>query len=110
MLQFVDVGPRSLESYRGIAPDHLLDDLLAVADDLKGVRVVHVNATPYGGGVSELLRSTIPILNDLGLVAHWKTISGDARFFQVTKKIHNSLQGAAGDLTEAEREAYLDTS
>ena len=110
MLQFVDVGPRSLESYRGIAPDHLLDDLLAVADDLKGARVVHVNATPYGGGVSELLRSTIPILNDLGLVAHWKTISGDDRFFQVTKKIHNSLQGAAEDLTEPEREAYLDTS
>ena len=110
MLQYVDVGPRSLESYRGIAPDQLLDDLLVVAEDLKGVRVVHVNATPYGGGVSELLRSTIPILNDLGLVAHWKTISGDDRFFQVTKKIHNSLQGATEDLTETEREAYLDTS
>jgi hypothetical protein len=28
----------------------------------------------------------------------------------VTKKIHNGLQGATGDLTEAEREAYLGTS
>ncbi len=110
MLQLVDVGPRSLKAYRGIAPDNLLDDLLTVAESLKGTRVVHVNATPYGGGVSELLRSTIPILNDLGIVAHWKTISGDERFFEVTKKIHNGLQGGKEDLTEADREAYIGTS
>jgi trehalose synthase len=109
MLQFVDVGPRSLTDYRGIAPDNLLDDLFSIAKALKGARVVHINATPYGGGVSELLRASVPILNDLGLVAHWKTISGDARFFNVTKKIHNGLQGAADDLTETDREAYLGT-
>jgi trehalose synthase len=110
VLQLVDTGPRSLESYRGVAPDHFLDDLWMIARDLKGARVVHVNATPYGGGVSELLRSTVPILNDLGLVADWKTISGDDRFFQVTKKIHNGLQGSAENLTESDREAYLGTS
>jgi trehalose synthase len=57
MLQLVDVGPRSLESYRKIPPDDLLDALLDVAKDLRCARVVHINATPYGGGVSELLRS-----------------------------------------------------
>jgi trehalose synthase len=110
MLQLVDVGPRSLASYRKIAPDHVLDALLAVAKDLKGARVAHINATPYGGGVSELLRSTVPIMNDLGLVTDRKTISGDERFFQVTKKIHNGLQGDPEELTEADREAYLGTS
>lgn len=110
MLELVDVGPRSLDAYRGVAPDAVLDDLRRVASDLRGARVLHVNATPYGGGVSELLRSGLPILNDLGLVAHWKIIRGDDRFFQVTKKIHNGLQGAADELTEAERDAYLDTS
>jgi trehalose synthase len=110
MLQLVDVGPRSIEDYRKIAPDHILDALLAVAHDLKGARVAHINATPYGGGVSELLRSGVPIMNDLGLVTEWKTIAGDDRFFQVTKKIHNGLQGDAEELTEADREAYLGTS
>jgi trehalose synthase len=110
MLKLVDVGPRSLEDYRNIAPDFILDALLAVAKDLKGARVAHINATPYGGGVSELLRSTVPIMNDLGLVTEWKTISGDERFFEVTKKIHNGLQGDAEELTEADREAYLGTS
>jgi trehalose synthase len=110
MLELVDVGPRSLSAYRGIAPDAILDDLQRCASVLRGARVLHLNATPYGGGVSELLRSGVPILNDLGLVAHWKIIRGDDRFFQVTKKIHNGLQGADDNLTESEREAYLGTS
>jgi trehalose synthase len=110
MLELVDVGPRSLDAYRGVAPEAILDHLVEVASELRGARVLHVNATPYGGGVSELLRSGVPILNDLGLVAHWKIIRGDDLFFQVTKKIHNGLQGATDDLTEAEREAYLGTS
>jgi len=36
----------------------------------------------------------VPILNDLGFIAHWRIISGDERFFQVTKKTHNGLQVA----------------
>ena len=86
MLELVDVGHRSLSAYRGIAPDAILDDLERRAQDLRGARILHVNATPYGGGVSELLRSGVPILNDLGLVAHWKIVSGDERFFQVRRR------------------------
>lgn len=110
MLELVDVGMRSLGAYRGIVPEGVLNGLQAVARDLRGYRVLHVNATPYGGGVSELLRSTVPLLNDLGLTAHWRIIRGDDRFFQVTKKIHNGLQGFPAELTEADREAYLGTA
>lgn len=110
MLQTVDVGDRSLDAYRGIAPDSLLDDVRARAEPLRGARVAHVNATPYGGGVSELLRSVVPLLNDLGLVADWKVISGDNKFFEVTKKIHNGLQGASEALTDEEQAAYLATA
>lgn len=110
MLQTVDVGDRSLEAYRGVAPDGILDELRARAEPLRGARVAHVNATPYGGGVSELLRSVVPLLNDLGLIADWKVISGDNDFFEVTKKIHNGLQGASEDLTEEEKASYLATA
>ncbi|MGE3707038.1 MAG: glycosyltransferase [Vicinamibacterales bacterium] len=110
MLELVDVGPRHLSAYRGIAPDALLDDVTRAAERLRGARVLHLNATPYGGGVSELLRSVVPLLNDLGVVAHWKLIRGGDRFFDVTKRIHNGLQGATVELSEADREAYLGTS
>lgn len=110
MLQTVDIGKRSIKAYRGIAPDETLDQLVRDAEALRGARVLHLNATPYGGGVSELLRSMVPLLNDLGLIADWKVISGDDEFFGVTKKIHNGLQGAAEGLTNAERESYQRTS
>jgi trehalose synthase len=55
MLQRVDVGERSVEDYRGVVTDDLLDELHAVAKDLRGLRVLNLNATPYGGEVAAAL-------------------------------------------------------
>jgi trehalose synthase len=78
-----------------------------LAEPLKGARVLHLNATPYGGGVAEILRSEVPLLRDLGLDADWKIITGDTGFFSVTKTMHNALQGHARSLTDHEKEIYL---
>src|SRR4051812_20976413 len=110
MLDIVDVGESSLAAYRGVAPDELLDAVSQAAKTLRGARVLHVNATPYGGGVSELLRSVVPLLNDQGLAADWRIISGNEPFFEVTKAIHNGLQGAEVILTDADKARYLATS
>lgn len=110
MLQSVDVGELTLRAYRGIAPAATLSEVERCAEDLRGARVLHLNATPYGGGVSELLRSIVPLLNDLGLVAEWEVISGDERFFAATKAMHNALQGAERGVDEAERDAYLESA
>ena len=110
MLQHVDVGERSLSAYRGIVPEAILAEVRKQARRLHGVRVLHLNATPYGGGVSELLRSLVPLLTDLGLKADWKVIAGDDGFFRATKALHNGLQGAVDDLDEVERAAYRLTS
>lgn len=110
MLQLVDVGEWSLSAYRGIAPDDILDELYREAEALRGLRVLHINATPYGGGVSELLRSTIPLLNDLGMHAEWHVIGGDSTFFRATKAIHNGLQGDSHDLTAEDRQVFRETS
>jgi trehalose synthase len=109
-LQAVEVGERSLASYFNVAPVHILEALDREAERLRGARILHLNATPYGGGVSELLRSSVPLLADLGLDVEWHVITGDEPFFRVTKAIHNGLQGHDRDLTDAERAAYLETS
>ena len=103
MLRLVHVGKRSIAAYRGIAPDAILDELDTVAAGLRGARVLQVNATPYGGGVSELLRSTVPLLNDLGLVVDWRIIGGDDAFFDATKALHNALQGDPTGLSDEQR-------
>jgi trehalose synthase len=106
MLQSVDVGKRSLSAYRGIALDATLDELVTAAEPLRGTRVLHLSATPYGGGVAELLRSLVPLLNDLGLAVDWKVISGDESFFKVTKQLHDGLQGADLEISDEERAMY----
>lgn len=107
MLDLVDLGKRSFSAYRGIAPEEQIEEVLHLAERLRGARVLHLNATPYGGGVSELLRSGVPLLNDLGLVADWQIIRGDQAFFQVTKRLHNGLQGAPGGFSSADKATYM---
>ncbi|AKJ00100.1 trehalose synthase [Archangium gephyra] len=107
MLDVVDIGDRSLDAYRGVAPEAQLEELVRVSQRLRGARILHLNATSYGGGVSEILRSCVPLLRDLGLEAEWKIIRGDDAFFQITKRLHNGLQGAPGDLSETEKALYL---
>lgn len=107
MLETVDVGRQSAALYETSAGNEAVAQLRELAAPLKGARILHVNATPYGGGVAEILRSEIPLLRDLGLVADWKLITGDEPFFSVTKAIHNGLQGAPSGLTGAQQETYL---
>jgi trehalose synthase len=107
VLQQVAVGRWSIEAYRPLVPEAVLEELVELAARLRGARVLHLNATAYGGGVSELLRSGVPLLRDLGLAADWRVITGHGEFFAATKALHNALQGAAAGLTARERDAYL---
>jgi trehalose synthase len=108
MLQRVAVGRWSLDAYKDVVPERILVELREQARALAGARILHINATSYGGGVSELLRSSVPLLRDLGLAVDWKVIAGRADFFKATKALHNGLQGASRAPTEAEKAAWLD--
>ncbi len=108
MLQEVAVGRWSLDTYRGLVPERILEELHEHARTLRGARILQINATAYGGGVSELLRSCVPLLRDLELAVDWKVISASQEFFRATKALHNGLQGAPRPLDETERAAYLD--
>ena len=107
MLESVDIGRQSIGDYEATAGRQAVERLHSLAESLEGARVLHLNATPYGGGVAEILRSEVPLLRDLGLAADWKIITGDKNFFSVTKTMHNALQGAQRTLTDHEKEIYL---
>lgn len=107
MLEAVDVGTQSLRAYEPSTSPAVIEAIENLGSLVRGLRVLHVNATPYGGGVAEILRSEIPILRDLGVQADWQIITGDDEFFAVTKKVHNALQGAPDSLDIAERDEFL---
>jgi trehalose synthase len=61
---------------------------------------LHINSTREGGGVAEILQRMVPILEELGINVRWEVIEGDSRFFDITKKMHNALQGETEEITE----------
>lgn len=106
-LRKVECGVSSLEDYRSIVPD-IVEKVRLLAKPLRGLRIVHINATAIGGGVAEMLKSEVPLQNDLGLKSSWYVIPPDEGFFTVTKAIHNFLQGKEGELNEEQKRVYLD--
>ncbi len=106
MLERVSVNPKQLETYRPVIGDDEVEALLKLAEPLRGARVLHVNATAFGGGVAEILHTLVPLMQDVGLAATWQVISGQDEFFNVTKAFHNGLQGASFALTAEMREIY----
>lgn len=109
MLERIAVGEKTLNSYCSsvVAEERVIDEIVSLGAELRGTRLCHINSTPYGGGVAELLYSCIPLLCSAGIKADWHIIRGDEPFFKVTKDFHNALQGAEHRLSAEEKEIYV---
>jgi trehalose synthase len=106
LLQEVALGHKTLTDYTHIVGKDLTERIRELAEPLKGKRVLHVSATAFGGGVSEILYTMVPLMRDVGLDAHWHVIFGKEEFFNATKLLHNSLQGAEETLTDEQWEIF----
>lgn len=99
-----------LSAYEEIGGVNVVTQLRRLGKRLKGIRVVHVNSTRQGGGVAEILGWMIPLMRDLGLDASWEVIEGSEEFFEVTKNIHNGLQGRPVDLSHKDWKIYQEVN
>ena len=100
------MGHKALGDYATIASRGLMDQIRALAEPLAGKRVLHLSATAFGGGVAEINYTLVPLMRDAGLDTEWRVIYGQDEFFDVTKTIHNALQGAERGLTTAQQEVF----
>lgn len=96
----------NIEDYAPLVGEEAVDRIMRKAQRLRGLRVVHISSTFYGGGVAEMLSSATLLAHSLGIRADWRLIQGSPDFFSVTKKIHNALQGAEINLTDLKKEIY----
>src|SRR5215217_1854910 len=106
MLQLVNVGRKALRDYATIATRGLMDEIQRLAEPLAGKRVLHLSATAFGGGVAEINYTLVPLMADAGLEVEWRIIRGADEFFNVTKAIHNALQGDERGLSTDEEEIF----
>jgi trehalose synthase len=105
-MQRVNVGHKSLVDYASIVGRSLADEIRSLAEPLRGRRMLHLSATAFGGGVAEIQYTLIPLLNDIGIETEWRVIHGRDEFFDVTKTIHNGLQGDPHGLTDEQKEVF----
>ncbi|MEW6681146.1 MAG: glycosyltransferase [bacterium] len=99
-----------IEDYVPIVGQSTIDDLKLLADRLSGKIIQHINSTPVGGGVAEILNRMVPLLRELGVDTRWDVIKGGEQFFDVTKKFHNALHGRAEEITQRDFEIFIETS
>jgi trehalose synthase len=106
MLQPVAVASKHLSDYASLVGRTLVDEIRERAARLEGKRVLHLSATAFGGGVSEILYTLVPLMVDVGLDCEWHVIYGREEFFNATKVMHNALQGNPQDLTEEQWDVW----
>jgi len=100
----------NVKDYEPIVGKSYIEELRMLARRLSGKTVLNVNSTFSGGGVAEILSRLVPLLNQLGVDVRWQTISGEAQFFKVTKKLHNALHGKDEPISDDEFSLFRETT
>ncbi|MFX1495482.1 MAG: glycosyl transferase family 1, partial [Promethearchaeota archaeon] len=63
------------------------------AKKFENKKILNINATKFGGGVAEILQNMIPLMQELQINAKWEVFTAPDSFFEISKKMHNALQG-----------------
>ncbi len=83
-----------LDHYAAVVGRPEIEEVRALAARLSGRSIKMVNSTAVGGGVAEILRRLVPLLDEAGVETHWEVVTGSNDFYAVTKAFHNALHGA----------------
>ena len=107
MIDIIDYPVTDARRYLDLMAPEAAGRLTELAERFAGLRVMHVNSTANGGGVAEILHSLVPLSNALRIHTERAVIvPKDPGFFTVTKRIHNMLQGADGEISPEELDSY----
>ncbi len=97
----------SINDYSEVVGAETINELRTIAAHLEGKIIQNINSTSVGGGVAEILSRIIPLLKELNVDARWDLIKGGEKFFEITKKIHNSLHGIDVSISDEELDHFL---
>jgi trehalose synthase len=95
-----------IDDYKRLVGEEPIERIKKKAKALKGLHILYINSTYYGGGVAQTLAPLTLLMNGLGIKTGWRVIHGPPDFFSVTKKIHNALQGGKINLSRRKMELY----
>lgn len=105
-----EVFTNKLEDYQTITGKGSIDELKLLGNRLAQKNIQNINSTFVGGGVAEILTRMVPLLNQLGVNARWDVIKGDDKFFDITKKFHNSLHGRKEEFDQDDFDYFIEVN
>ena len=82
-----------LDDYRAVAPAGTIDSLRRLSERVRGRRLLNVSASREVGGVAEILRGLVPLLDEAGVESAWETLEGDGVGAPLAARLHHALQG-----------------
>ncbi|MBI4499495.1 MAG: hypothetical protein HY689_16530 [Chloroflexi bacterium] len=100
----IHLGQRRLSDYATAVAPEALAALRRLAEPLAGLRVLHLSAGPFGSATAETLAALVPLQRDLGLLADWQWLRGDAP--RVWSALYEGLSGTSVHWGRKERAAW----
>ncbi len=104
------MNPVRLEDYREVAPKGTLELVLRLAERLQGRRVLHVNASRFGGGSAEILNRIVPMMQELGIPSSWEVVVGDPAFYAGVRTLELALAGQEQSVGEEILASFFQTA
>jgi trehalose synthase len=101
------MGAPTLLDYKDVVGPDIIEELAILASHAGNRSIKMVNSTAVGGGVAEMLKRLVPLLNEIGIQVNWEVIKGEDEFFEITKAFHNALQGKDEHFEEDVLKTYL---
>ena len=102
-----EIKKDNFEKFKIFTP-RIVEQTLSLIKKTKGKKIINFNSTLEGGGVAGLITNELAFENYLGYQNRGYVLKGPKKFFVITKKIHNLLQGKEGVLKKEEKNFYLD--
>ncbi|HYR96003.1 MAG TPA: glycosyltransferase [Candidatus Binatus sp.] len=83
----------TLDDYRPLAPAGTIDFLRRLSERVRRRRLLNVSASREVGGVAEILRGLVPLLEEVGVESAWESLDGDGAAAAIGARLHDALQG-----------------
>src|SRR5437867_11430008 len=82
----------SLDDYRAITPAGTVDFLRRLSERVRNRRLLNLSASREVGGVAEILRGLVPLLEEVGVESAWESVDPEGAAAGTGARLQHALQ------------------
>src|SRR2546427_12867609 len=90
----------SLDDYRAIAPAGTVDFLRRLSERVRNRRLLNLSASREVGGVAEILRGLVPLLEEVGVESAWESVDPEGAAAGIGTRLPHALHGGEDGLPD----------